>query len=224
MRKFAFIIFIGLMAVSLAGCSSCGEKKKPPAPEVKGFETGFASVETLVEAYIEAIVKKDPQILKRLFLTPDDLGQIKKGPIRQIWQAYFMICKRAFMDKNRDFLGQDLELVEFRLGRQIGEPGSQINVYRGSVAKLKLPDDRVIINEINFIIEAAGTWKIFGLKYIQEEMKRRGMLDDMGIFEGEAKFKGVDSVRDVNIKVKKIQGNEEAPSSPAGPEEPASSE
>ena len=203
MRRVILPILIVLLVGGLAGCSGCGKKPvKVAAPPLSPFADGFPSVDALIAAYQETIEKKDPELLKRLLLTPDDMGKLKQGSARQIWNAYFMISKRAFMDKNRDLLGKKLELVDFKLGPPVGQPGGQIHVYRSTIIRFKLPDGKIVESEINFLVEVAGTWKIFGLKYLKDEMKRRGILEGLGI-QGTPKFHGVDTVHDFNIKVKR---------------------
>jgi len=222
MKHLFWIALFTALTFGAVGCSSCGDKAQDPGSAIgaRGFETGLPSAEALADAYIEAIAKKDPQLLKKLFLTPDEMASLKQGRSRQIWQAYFMITKRAFMDKNRDYLGLELEKVDFTLGRLIGE-NAGFNVYRGSVVRFKLPDGKIVQSEINFLIEAHGTWKVLGLKYLKDELKRRGIMEQMGFFEGEAKFKGVDEVRDVQIKIKKLDGNHEKKKNEQQPEQPA---
>ena len=155
-------------------------------------------------------------MLKQLFLTPEDMDKIKRGNNRQLWQAYFMISKRSFMDKNKDYLGQTLEKQGFALGRKL-DPVQGFNVYRGSTVRFKLPDGREVTEELNFLIEANGTWKIFGLKYISEELQRRGLAEQMGLFPGEAKFKGVDSSREIDLKVRKVTPTPVEESQPEAP-------
>ena len=214
-RLLCLAIFV-VFTLAAAGCSSC-TKQEAPAPTAKAFATGFTGPELLADAYLEAIEKKDPQLLKKLFLTSDDMDKVKRGNNRQLWQAYFMISKRSFMDKNKNFLGQKLEKVDFTLGRQL-DPVQGFNIYRGTVVRFKLPDGQTVSSEINFLIEANGTWKIFGLKYIAEELQRRGLAEQMGLFPGEAKFKGVDKVRDMELKVRRMTPTP-APDQPA-PETP----
>ena len=193
------LIFLVLSLAGFMGCSSCSKKKeKKPV----GFTGGPATTDELVQKYVDAIVKKDPDLLKDTMLTADDFSVIQKGRGQQMWQAYFMVTKKAFMEKNKGFLGQELTLAGYTLGREIASREG-VTVYRSTVVRLKAPDGKEFPTEINFIMEAGGYWKIFGLKYLSDELKRRGVLKDMGIFEGDAKFKGVDGVKDVDIKIKK---------------------
>lgn len=212
MKRLICLTILALFTLAAVGCSSCGQKEAS-APMSQTFATGFAGPELLADAYLEAIEKKDPQLLKKLFLTPDDMDKVKRGNNRQLWQAYFMISKRSFMDKNKSYLGQKLEKVDFRLGRQL-DPVQGFNIYRGSVVRFKLPGGQLVTGEINFLIEANDTWKIFGLKYIAEELQRRGLAEQMGLFPGEAKFKGVDKVHDMNLKVRRLTPTP-APDQPA---------
>jgi len=202
MKRTFCLLILTLLVAGAAGCSSCGQKEGPAATTAT-FVSGFASPEALADAYLEAVEKKDPQVLKRLFLTPEDMEKIKRGNNKQLWQAYFMISKRSFMDKNKDYLGQKLEKQGFTLGRKL-DPVQGFNVYRGSTVRFKLPDGREVSEELNFLIEANGTWKIFGLKYISDELQRRGLAEQMGLFPGEAKFKGVDNSREIDLKVRKL--------------------
>lgn len=202
MKRTICLLILTLLVAGAAGCSSCGQKEGSAATTAT-FASGFTSPEALADAYLVAVEKKDPQVLKQLFLTPDDMDKIKRGNNKQLWQAYFMISKRSFMDKNKDYLGQRLEKQGFTLGRKL-DPVQGFNVYRGSTVRFKLPDGREVTEELNFLIEANGTWKIFGLKYISEELQRRGLAEQMGLFPGEAKFKGVDNSREIDLKVRKL--------------------
>jgi hypothetical protein len=158
----------------------------------------------LAAAYLQAIEQKDPELLQKLMLSAEDMSAIQRGAGKQYWQAYFMIAKRAFMDKNKPFLGEKLEMTRFEPGKPLGQKGG-IKIYRGAIVYFKTPDGKEHPSEINFIIEAQGTYKIFGLRYLSEELQRRGMLKNFGVLdEGEAKFKGVGEAPDVGIKVKKV--------------------
>jgi hypothetical protein len=200
-RKLWVIVLAVAVAGLMTGCSTCGKKGEDAAP--KGFAAGPISADELVATYLNSITKKDPDLLKETLLTEADFSTIQRGKGRQYWQAYFMITKKAFMEKNKQFLGQPLTLTEFKLGREIASKEG-VTVYRGTVIRFKTADGVDHETEINFVMEAGGRWKVFGLKYLSDELQRRGVLQDMGVFKGEGKFKGVDSVREMNIKVKKI--------------------
>ncbi len=216
MRRIFLPVLLVLLAVALVGCSSCEQKpSKPATPTITEFENGFTSVDALIASYQECIEKKDPELLKRLLLTAEDLGKVREGAAQQLWQAYFMVSKRAFTDKNRDLLGQKLELVDYKLGAQAGQQDSKIHVYRGTIIRFKMPDGKIIPTEIPFLIEVGGTWKILGMKFFKDEVKRRGILDGLGIEGGTPKFRGVDTVHDVNIRIKKM--NTPAPAATPAP-------
>ena len=218
MRRALLILMVIAMLAALIGCSSCGKKEAPK--NKAGFATGYPSAEALVQAYLEAIEKKDPEMLQRLFLTPDDMKGMKQANNRQFWQAYLMVSKRAFMDKNKDYLGQKLEFVKFTLGPPAGN-AQGANWYKSSVVEFKLPAGQTVSSDIPFIVEAGGTWKILGLKYIKDDLKKKGLADNFNMFEGEAKFKGVDKAQpETNIKVWKTKPKTDgAAPEPAKPEE-----
>ncbi|MDP8224059.1 MAG: hypothetical protein P9L99_11925 [Candidatus Lernaella stagnicola] len=209
MRRYFLLFCVLVLVAAFAGCSSCGKKKEAASA---GFTAGPATADELVQKYVASIVKKDPELLKETLLTEDDFATLQKGQGRKYWQAYFMMTKRAFMDKNKDLLGRQVELAGYTLGREIARREGVV-VYRGTEITLKTTDGKEFKTEINFIMEAGGRWKIFGLKYLSDGLKRRGVLKNMGIFEGDPKFKGVDGAKDVNIKIKKVtkQPEEEQP-------------
>ncbi|NLH48233.1 MAG: hypothetical protein GX444_06475 [Myxococcales bacterium] len=205
MRRVGLALTILWLLAALAGCSSCGGKESKPV--AAGFVTGFTSMDDLVKTYLEAIEKKDPNLLKDLMLSPDDLAALQSGKGRQYWQGYFQVGKRAFMEKNKAFMGQKLEMTRYTPGREIASKEA-VKVYRGTMVYFKMPDnDKEFTSEINFIIETQGKFKVLGFKYLSDELKRRGVFKDLGIYDGEAKFKGVDGVKDVAIKVKKVNKN-----------------
>jgi len=199
-RKVAVWIVMVVVLGSAAACSSCGSDK--PAVPTVAFGDGPASYDELAQGYVAAIVNKDPEALRKTLLTEDDLGLLQKGQGKQYWQAYFMMSKQAFLEKNRPLLGQDLEIVKAILGRQIASREG-VTVYRGSEIVVKSATGVEYRTEIGFVVEAGGKWKIFGVKYLSEGAPGRGVLADPSLFEGDAKFKGVDDVRDINLKVKK---------------------
>jgi hypothetical protein len=200
MRRIIWVVVLVGLTLGWAGCSACGRKVDTKKPLT--MAGGYSSIEDLGRVYLETIEKKDPELLNQLLLTADDLAALQKGAGRQYWTAYAMIAKKAFLEKNKPFLGQHLELVRVQPGPVIGAK-ENVKMYRGTTVVFTAPDGKEYNSEINFILEANGLFKVFGLRYLSDELKRRGVLKDLGAFDGEAKFKGVDKTQDVNIKVKK---------------------
>lgn len=198
-----WVVLCALTAMVVLGavaCSSCG-KDEAAAPSV-AFLTGAASFDELAQDYVAAIVGKDPEQLRKTLLSADDLALLQKGKGKQYWQAYFMLSKQAFLEKNRALLGQDLTVAKAVLGRQIAQREG-VTVYRGSEIRMTTPKGKGYVTEISFVVEAGGMWKIFGVKYMADGMPKRGVLEGIGLPEDTAKFKGINDARDVNIKIKK---------------------
>jgi hypothetical protein len=215
MRRALWPLLVLLALAGVVGCSSCS-RKPAAAQHVSALKGGFASVDALVAGYQQALEQKDAELLKKLLLAPEDLGKIRPNAEHQLWQWYFMTAKQAFLDHNKDLLGQKLELVGYQLGPLFSKPESKIHIYRGTIVRFKLPGGKIVNSEINFLMEAAGTWKILGLKYLKEEMKRRGILDGLGL-EGTPKFHGVDTIHDMNIRVRKMPPSAAPPPPPPAP-------
>jgi hypothetical protein len=215
MRRLAWLFLLAAVCAGLADCGGCGRRNAPAKPV--RFADGFATTDDLARAYLDAIEKKDPDLLQRVMLSADDLAAVQKGAGKQVWQAYFMIAKRAFMDKNKPYLGQKLTFTGFDPGTVIMERGA-VQLYRGAAVRFRTPDGKDGSSEINFVMAAGGTFKIFGLRYLTEELQRRGVMKNFAPFDGEAKFKGVGDEQDLNLKIKKLPktGEDPAPEQPPG--------
>jgi hypothetical protein len=203
MRNVIWALLLALVCASLADCHGCVRRRQAMGPVQ--FQDGYASMDDLAKAYLEAIEKKDPDLLQKVLLTADDMAMLTPKNGRQIWSAYFMLSKRSFMDKNKAYLGQKLEFTSFTPGQALPSPAPRLELYRGSFVRFKTPDGQDGQSEINFIIGAAGSYKIFGLKYLRDELERRGLKDIMPA-EGDAKFKGIGEANDIGIKIKKLPG------------------
>ncbi len=200
-------IFAAALAVFAFGC---GQKAEEPA-------TGPDSPEELAQKYLDAIASQDEAAVNDLLLSAGDMRKFNKRMNKQGVDTYRQFVVRDFKTKNRDYLGQQLKFVAFRLGQEVMSK-DKYALHRGSTIIAEMPDGSKVNLEINFVSRIGQKWKVFSLRYLKDAKGSNPGIPD--VLPG-AKF-GPEQKNKVQLKIKKAGENAEDGDSPdAAPAEDA---
>ncbi|MCL4232991.1 MAG: hypothetical protein KJ042_00565 [Deltaproteobacteria bacterium] len=215
MKKHAWKRWI-LWAILAVFATACGQKSEEQA-------TGPDSPEELAQKYLDAIASQDEAAINDLLLSAGDMRKFNKRMNKQGVDTYRQFVLRDFKTKNRDYLGQQLKFVAFRLGQEVMGK-DQYGLYRGSTIIADMPDGSKVNLEINFVSRIGQKWKVFSLRYLKDAKGANPGIPD--VLPG-AKF-GPEQKNKVQLKIKKTGDKDDdespdaaldgvAPAPPAAP-------
>lgn len=189
---------------------ACGQAREESA-------TGADSPEELAQKYLDAIASQDEAAINDLLLDHADMRRFNKSMNKQGVDMYRQFVVRDFKTKNRDYLGQQLKFIAFRLGQEVMGK-DQYALHRGSTIIAELPDGSKVNLEVNFVSRIGQKWKVFSLRYLKDVKGANPGIPD--VLPG-AKF-GPEQKNKVQLKIKKTGENNESDEAPdAAPEDAA---
>lgn len=200
-----WILWAALAVFAMA----CGQKAEEPT-------TGPDSPEELAQKYLDAIASQDEAAINDLLLSAGDMRKFNKRMNKQGVDTYRQFVVRDFKTRNRDYLGQQLKFVAFRLGQEVMAK-DKFALHRGSTIIAELSDGSKVNLELNFVSRIGGKWKLFSLRYLKDAKGANPGIPD--VLPG-AKF-GPEQKNKVQLKIKKAGENGEGEAPEAAPEDAA---